>query len=232
MQMIDSAKQRDDGIAAARSEMEAQKAEFKDLEEKLDTIQSGSVKAFGAFPGLKKRLVAASDPSGISPDENPDPQVMVDTCKRLGKVYKGIKRNALLGLYRFFPIWLQLVVIICLGAVLYFAGPNLEGFDLKPDQVAIGTLAAAGFAVLMYVTVLGVVSGSARKLAKGFRRANKAKLGITDSSNRSSTQKPGAQCPAQAGGRRLSCGIEVERRRRGEQTSPRAGTGRPEGAAN
>ncbi len=166
--MMDSAKQRDRKIAQAREQVDAQKAPFLELEAAYEQQRLGALKAFRGFPAIKKKLLAALEGKGGPANESFPPN-LEDAYQKTTKAWKKIRRNPLIGLYAWIPLWVQLLILVVLGAVAFWYAPQLGIDQIAPPQILIITGAAVGFALLFYLAVIGAVGGHARVLAKCFR---------------------------------------------------------------
>ena len=168
MQMIESAKHRDQQIEAARQEMDAQRAQFAGMEEKAGTIQKKSLKLFRGFPGQKKKLAEAIEGRG-GPEGESFSGGLEDAYQRIGKTWSRVQKNPLLSLYAVFPIWLQLLLALVLAGAAWHFIPSLGIEGVGPTQILVGGAALIGFLLLIFLAAMGSAAGSGKRLAKCFR---------------------------------------------------------------
>ncbi|MDF1812846.1 MAG: FtsK/SpoIIIE domain-containing protein [Verrucomicrobiales bacterium] len=174
MRMMESAKTRDVKIAEATREMEEQKARFKGYEDKFEKIRREALKAYRGFPGQKKKLIAALEGQG-GPKGEAFTGELEEALQRTGKTWLKIKRSGVPGLYAVFPVWLQIILALLLGGVVYYFLPDLNLEGIGSNQVLLGTGGLVALIVLIYLTSMGVAAGSAKRLAKCFRYVHHGK---------------------------------------------------------
>ncbi len=173
-QMMDSAKRRDQQIEAARQELEAAKAEIGANAGKLEEIEQAAPKAFRAFSGPQKKLLAAIEGKG-GPKEIKYNGSVDDAYKRTAKVWKAAKGNPMLGLYAVVPIWLQAIVAVLIGGAAYFLRDSIGLGAVEPTYLLMGAGGLVLLVIVVWAMVAAAAGSSAAKLSKCFLLARHAR---------------------------------------------------------
>ncbi|MEO0417029.1 MAG: hypothetical protein AAF226_18990, partial [Verrucomicrobiota bacterium] len=110
-QMMDSSKQREAGIKAARAQSETDNAAFIATDAQFSQLEEATLKAYRPFTGTRKKLALSMEGKGpkdnipeLSADE------LVEQFPKIEKLANKVIKNPLVNFYRIIPIWVQLII--------------------------------------------------------------------------------------------------------------------------
>lgn len=174
MEMIESAKRRDQKVAAALAEVEARKGQHRDIETELDSIYEEVRKKFWGFPMIRKKLESIMEGT---PSEGTKSATLEEAQQRLSKIWAKTRKNPMLALYAAVPLWLQLLLALVLGGVALIMLPalatSMEGINAR--SLVWGTLGMVLLILLIYGTAVSTVGGAAKTLGRGLAQAGAAR---------------------------------------------------------
>ncbi len=171
--MMESARERDRNVAAARTELEAKQADFLDFEARFDALRDDALSRFRGFPGLRRRLQAAAggEDSGRDRAVSLDAEALQKWNRRAAGLHRRVRANLALGLFARVPVWALAGAALALGAALYLLGPRLGIPRDGPLPAVLLAAAAPGVVlILVYAMMQAAAGGLAARLSKCLRQ--------------------------------------------------------------
>lgn len=227
--MLQAERERESGLAAAQSAFEEFRRNLAAEQESLSSLEYSAQSAFGGYVSLKRLFLRAYEKAeGELPQE--EERSLSQLRATLAKATSDIgrfRRKVLLSLFRFLPVWLLVVLIVC-AAVLPWALPRagIRSFSARDGWFCAGALFLA--LVLRFV-VRQQAQPLARAISNGLARARRlydASVTLSENHHRQEIERLNAEFQSvsqnserelkkalsEAGEERVACRMEADER--------------------